>query len=220
MEVRRIKSDELYHHGIKGQEWGEQNGPPYPLDSKTSAAVKRSAKDKKLDRKKKFHGKVIDKRLKRLERNLNKENRSVQRHKEHLDKKIDKRSKQLTADQVSDDKKLSKLLVKKQQWSNLEKDINTDYKQYMDRINTTKKAIENYTLDDFKNEKKYIVKQGMFQGNKAILLFGNTSMAALETLHVTNYERDQFRLAKADKNRINNLDAHHQKALKKYIDTD
>ena len=24
--------DELYHHGIKGQKWGVQNGPPYPLD--------------------------------------------------------------------------------------------------------------------------------------------------------------------------------------------
>lgn len=24
--------DELYHHGIKGQRWGVQNGPPYPLD--------------------------------------------------------------------------------------------------------------------------------------------------------------------------------------------
>lgn len=24
--------NELYHHGIKGQEWGVRNGPPYPLD--------------------------------------------------------------------------------------------------------------------------------------------------------------------------------------------
>lgn len=24
--------DELYHHGIQGQKWGVQNGPPYPLD--------------------------------------------------------------------------------------------------------------------------------------------------------------------------------------------
>lgn len=26
-----ISKDELYHHGIKGQKWGVQNGPPYPL---------------------------------------------------------------------------------------------------------------------------------------------------------------------------------------------
>lgn len=24
--------NELYHHGIKGQAWGVQNGPPYPLN--------------------------------------------------------------------------------------------------------------------------------------------------------------------------------------------
>lgn len=27
-----VRSDELYHHGRKGQHWGELNGPPYPLD--------------------------------------------------------------------------------------------------------------------------------------------------------------------------------------------
>lgn len=26
------KDDYLVHHGIKGQKWGKQNGPPYPLD--------------------------------------------------------------------------------------------------------------------------------------------------------------------------------------------
>lgn len=26
-----ISSDELWHHGIKGQQWGKRNGPPYPL---------------------------------------------------------------------------------------------------------------------------------------------------------------------------------------------
>ena len=27
------ESNYLMHHGIKGQKWGERNGPPYPLDS-------------------------------------------------------------------------------------------------------------------------------------------------------------------------------------------
>ena len=46
MEVRRMSSSmsELYHHGIKGQEWGDRNGPPYPLDSKTSGQVKKRKK--------------------------------------------------------------------------------------------------------------------------------------------------------------------------------
>lgn len=29
-----VYSDELCHHGIKGQKWGTRNGPPYPLDAK------------------------------------------------------------------------------------------------------------------------------------------------------------------------------------------
>lgn len=28
---RWIAPDELYHHGVKDQEWGKRNGPPYPL---------------------------------------------------------------------------------------------------------------------------------------------------------------------------------------------
>lgn len=31
--MSRYYDDELYHHGIKGQHWGAQNGPPYPLNA-------------------------------------------------------------------------------------------------------------------------------------------------------------------------------------------
>lgn len=45
--------DEFYHHGILGQKWGRQNGPPYPLDqSRKSYSEKKMAKmDKKWIRK-------------------------------------------------------------------------------------------------------------------------------------------------------------------------
>ena len=33
----------LVHHGIKGQKWGIQNGPPYPLGTKISQMIKRRA---------------------------------------------------------------------------------------------------------------------------------------------------------------------------------
>lgn len=33
----------LVHHGIKGQEWGVQHGPPYPLDAETNKMVRKSA---------------------------------------------------------------------------------------------------------------------------------------------------------------------------------
>ena len=33
----------LVHHGIKGQEWGKRNGPPYPLDQNDLSAAERKA---------------------------------------------------------------------------------------------------------------------------------------------------------------------------------
>lgn len=37
-------SNELYHHGIKGQSWGVRNGPPYPLDRSTSRSLRKMEK--------------------------------------------------------------------------------------------------------------------------------------------------------------------------------
>lgn len=39
----------LSHHGILGQKWGVQNGPPYPLDSRTAASVKKQKRIKSED---------------------------------------------------------------------------------------------------------------------------------------------------------------------------
>ena len=33
-DYRIVYDDELYHHGIKGQQWDVRNGPPYPIDHK------------------------------------------------------------------------------------------------------------------------------------------------------------------------------------------
>ena len=38
-----VKSNELYHHGIKGQQWGKKNGPPYPLGVSDHSASERKA---------------------------------------------------------------------------------------------------------------------------------------------------------------------------------
>lgn len=39
-------TNEIYHHGILGQRWYEQNGPPYPL-----GYARRSAAERRLNRK-------------------------------------------------------------------------------------------------------------------------------------------------------------------------
>ena len=38
-------ADYLKHHGIKGQKWGVQHGPPYPLGSKTAEKVRKKYYD-------------------------------------------------------------------------------------------------------------------------------------------------------------------------------
>lgn len=34
MIVKKLSSNELYHHGVQGQKWGVRNGPPYPIEDK------------------------------------------------------------------------------------------------------------------------------------------------------------------------------------------
>lgn len=54
-----FESNYLAHHGIKGQSWGDRNGPPYPLDRKAHSAKEKKAgwmkslKDKAEAKKKK-----------------------------------------------------------------------------------------------------------------------------------------------------------------------
>lgn len=46
-----ITKNSLYHHGIKGQKWGDKNGPPYPLDEEDhSVREKRAAKSHELSK--------------------------------------------------------------------------------------------------------------------------------------------------------------------------
>lgn len=42
--MNEIDKDSLMHHGIKGQRWGVQNGPPYPLESSTKKRIDKGYK--------------------------------------------------------------------------------------------------------------------------------------------------------------------------------
>jgi hypothetical protein len=52
MPMILVTEDELYHHGIKGQKWGERNGPPYPLDPKVRKQVLKQQKEQNKQSKK------------------------------------------------------------------------------------------------------------------------------------------------------------------------
>lgn len=60
---RPVYPNELYHHGIFGQHWGETNGPPYPLGSGThnrvvrrGRAERKAAKVERKENKQAFRG--------------------------------------------------------------------------------------------------------------------------------------------------------------------
>lgn len=66
--------DYIYHHGIKGQKWGDRNGPPYPLDAEDHSAEEKKknpgllseTKSKSEEKKAKSEGKKA-KNIKKLE---------------------------------------------------------------------------------------------------------------------------------------------------------
>lgn len=61
MEVRRIPSSELTHHGKDGQKWGVMHGPPYPLDRNASVQAKKKKKSLMTKIKDKRKGKQLQK---------------------------------------------------------------------------------------------------------------------------------------------------------------
>ena len=75
------RNAELYHHGILGQKWGVQNGPPYPLDSSVSTGNKLKKifsrnnngeiiKNKKEEKQQIENAKSVRKELKRLNKEI------------------------------------------------------------------------------------------------------------------------------------------------------
>lgn len=60
-------SDCLSHHGIIGQKWGKQNGPPYPLSNEisTGSKLKMTAAERRLERQDKRWGEKQDRTTKK-----------------------------------------------------------------------------------------------------------------------------------------------------------
>lgn len=53
--------NDLMHHGIKGQQWGIRNGPPYPLDGSTKSHKSSNKNTKNSQNKVKYHGLALNK---------------------------------------------------------------------------------------------------------------------------------------------------------------
>ena len=130
MVVKR-KSDALYHHGIKGQSWGDQNGPPYPLDSQVSSAVKKK-------KSKSFIQKLKDKKKGKKLQAARKKKAEEKKEKEEIinsgdEKKVKKLAKTLT------DEELARAINR----INLNRTLNSvDYSNIEAKLNTISKAAQ------------------------------------------------------------------------------
>lgn len=124
MVVKR-KSDYLAHHGIKGQSWGDQNGPPYPLDSQVSSAVKKK-------KSKSFIQKLKDKKKGKKLQAARKKKAEEKKEKEEIinsgdEKKIKKIQHKLTDEEYV--RALNRIALNKKlkavDYSNIEKKLQT-----------------------------------------------------------------------------------------------
>lgn len=98
---------ELMHHGIKGQKWGDKNGPPYPLDKKEHMQVISSSKKKKriaegrdpkeakrIKKEQKKAWKIKVKQQKKFNRNmkrLQKQEKARKKNEERVERQLKKR---------------------------------------------------------------------------------------------------------------------------------
>lgn len=127
--MSRYWDDELYHHGIKGQSWGVENGPPYPLN----AAGKRKFRERLKARMK--QGTEAAKRKISEASRVHKENKAARKAAKIEEKEAERAAKrQKTLDTLA---KSPTALYK-----NRDAYTTEELKKALDRINTEQKLHE------------------------------------------------------------------------------
>lgn len=109
-DLRCSSTNELYHKGIRGQKWGVQNGPPYPLDpnkdySKAEKKALRKEYRKEIRRQKKAKKKYEKEENKRLKKQEEKEKIEEAKKKAIASGKaseIEKYKKYMTTDEINE----------------------------------------------------------------------------------------------------------------------
>lgn len=116
-------ADELYHHGIKGQEHGVRNGPPYPLSRKVST------------------GKRLIKKISNTTADIKKN------HAEHLEEK--KKRKALKRSNESERKQDPKTMTDDELRKAIDRmDLEIRFKQKYDTLNPQKVSRGKKMMDD------------------------------------------------------------------------
>jgi hypothetical protein len=194
------KEHELYHHGIKGQRWGIRRYQNKD-GSLTPAGIR------KLEKFQKRENAALDYRVKELSKNRDKASAAYDKsiNKLHdkgtklLVKRVDKAADMGKGYDYKKDKKFMKIAEKEQMYKNGKKQTMAAYDLALDRVNTAKKTISNYTLDDIVNEKNEVLKKHFINGGRMVTQYYDNDFMVYERLDSMSWAKDKYRAELAAK---------------------
>ena len=193
MKVYR-QTDELYHHGIKGQRWGVIRYQK-PDGSLTPSGIK------KLEKFKKRENRALDSRINNLTKSKESFNKSLNKSIAKTHAKAIKRTEELNNKGMDSkgDKKLRKYAKREATLKDRINSTSAGYDYAINRVNNAKKTISNYTLDDVKNEKSAVFKKNMLNGGRNV--YRQYEGYAVEMLDSYSWAKDVYREELRTKNK-------------------